>query len=293
MRTTGEAEAPSRLGRVAFALLIPAIVLPAIGIGLGFWLPPADLPDGGDRSITLLAVGVFMFILLGSMTLNAWLLLRRPVVWRSRSLPIAVSIIHLAIVAVVAAWVVQLTAAPEVRAELPVGIVVMVLAVAHFIAVIRTRPRAKERFAPFAPGQPARILLRLYIVVAVGAAITSIVIVGLALGGIAFTAWWLPVAFIIGLPWSHTTLALSGVGAMFVPGSAAAGGLVITLVLVVPLVVNILIARELLASPDRAAAAANRIFLLRESARQPSALALIDLPTQKEPPPWERESASG
>jgi hypothetical protein len=293
MHTTVGAAAPSRLGRAAFALLLPAMALPAIGIGLAFWLPPLDLPDGGDRSITLLAVGVFMFVLLGSMTLNAWLLLRQPAVWRSRSLPPGVSVIQIGIVAVVAGWEVQLVVAPEVRAELPVGVVVMVLAIAHFIALMRTRPRSKERFAPFAPARPARVLLRLYIVAAIGAGIASLVVVGLALSGFAFATWWMPVAFVIGLPWSHTALALTIVGAMFVPGSAPAGGLITMLVLVVPLVINILIARELLASPDRAAAAANRVFLLREDLRQPTAPPLIELPAQKEPPPWERDSVSG
>src|SRR5690606_16553914 len=72
-----------------FAALIPSVVLPAI---TGIAAVVGGLREGVEDGITGLVIVTFVFVTLGSMVLNAWLLLRHPLALRQRAFPRRISV---------------------------------------------------------------------------------------------------------------------------------------------------------------------------------------------------------
>ena len=127
-------------------LLLPALLLPVAGLtvpSVGAYLP--STPD--DR-IAAMAETVFNFILLGSMTLNAWLALRSPTVWATQRISLHLAWGNLALYVLTITWLwlttVRTITAPD-RVPTPTGPTVAalsadvtVLAIAAAIGVAGT-----------------------------------------------------------------------------------------------------------------------------------------------------------
>ena len=95
----------SRIGRVAFWALLPALVLLTAAIGLVIDVAgnaPGKNMFGG---ILLFFAGIVLFIVLVSLTTQALLLVRRPQSLIDRALPRRVAVLQLALYGVIALWV--------------------------------------------------------------------------------------------------------------------------------------------------------------------------------------------
>jgi len=238
------------------------------------------------------AFAIFMHVLLASMTLNVWLLLRRPVYWREKAIPTSVSVTQLALYAAVAVWHVQLALARDAPVAWFFIVATMVLSILVLIALVRARPVVKERFSNVRFSEGERTVLRVYFAVAVATLVATPIVlaVGVQFG---FLPWWLfPVAIGVNLPW---TLLMPVIGAITGPLFSAVPPIGFAAAIVglgLTWGPNLVITRRLLGSSAQATATMNCIFLLGSdpSAQAETAIAsepTPEWPNQKEPPPWE------
>lgn len=263
----------SALGRVALVLLVPCLLLPII---TGAAVILVAILGGIDRGVGGIILVVYLFVLLGSMTLNAWLLLRHPHTLSRRALPWASSVVLVVIWGTLIIWMIVLVAqVPSPLADwLALGFaVVLILAstVSFFLAASRgIDPVDRVPFASLELGTHARVVLWIVIVASVLAMLSyaaqavagnpySVAANG-ALGG---PATW--VLVVLGLPWSHP-LYLASVLATVSASSAVASVAISTVCSLVGVTANGLISVLLLLSPNRRVAIVNWFFRLKPRA---------------------------
>ena len=193
---------PPLFERVMFATLVPALALPIAMATLALWVQPGpDSSDPLDEYVGFLILGVFHMVLLGSMCLNAWLLVRRPVNLEYRSVPrtpgYALVVLYFTVTLWIASiFILPLTAgafwffAPAVMIE---SIVVCVL-----IGTSR-RPSSAKFAEGLASG--ARWGVAVYLIVAIVAVVTGIQLMSRPPSN-DWLAYWVPVITALGVPWS-------------------------------------------------------------------------------------------
>lgn len=276
---------PPLFDRLAFCSLGPALLLPVIAAVVAVIATTGRPSDGEmDDSINGLVIAVYMVVLLGSMTLNAWLLLRYPPSFTERALPRHLSIMIAALYLLVVAWMALVVVAPIGGSSLLFGFAIAGVSIAICVAALVRRGHAVTVPARVSVGiRPvARILCIVYIVVAAIALIAALVQqfaladlsdAGGVLGG---PATW--VLIVLGLPWSWP-LYVIGVVVSFAAGSVLGGGVVVVLPVLLALSVaaNIAIVASIAGSPSRRTAITNWFFKLT-----PSVLVAVEVPAAKD-----------
>ncbi|HWR85398.1 MAG TPA: hypothetical protein VN200_05335 [Rhodoglobus sp.] len=204
------------IDRVALAALVPSLVLPvaasvaAVAGGLAY-----EESSGDAVGIEPIIVVVYMFVLLGSMTLNSWLLLRHPDTLGDRALPRRLTVLTLALDALILMWTILMAAGVLGWTGLVFGIVIAALSVVVFVPAVARflrRPDARPLAAPTLPAW-ARIVAALYLALAVLALLAAVAepfIPGSPLqanGAIGGVSTW--ALLLLGLPWSHPLYASS------------------------------------------------------------------------------------
>jgi hypothetical protein len=244
------------LGRFAFHALLPSLLLPVI-VTLSALLGGIVNPQGGVN-IEWLVIGAFCAVLLGSMALNAWLLLRHTESWRLQALPngLAVMLVILWGLQVVGAVVVALTRFSPVTVGF--GIALMVMSVVVFVAAI-ARKFMKTAAAPVvavglstygkALGWGYLVLVALTIVLGLFATIS----VG------PFAAFF--ALLLVGLPWSWP---LAAVG-LFSGGLASVLPSIFAILMLASVVFNVIVVVKLLTQPAFRTRFVNWFFKLRGS----------------------------
>lgn len=97
------------LDRLMFRAIVPALLLPVIGAVVAILGTSNQSWDGGDGGpIMGLVVAVYLFVLLGSMTLNGWLLLRHPDSFALRTLPRRTALLLALLYGLLVVWIVLL-----------------------------------------------------------------------------------------------------------------------------------------------------------------------------------------
>lgn len=236
------------LGRIGFWLILPALLLPPVPAVLVTeaarnWEPP----DGFYEVGATVFIGVplfFIYVLLASMTTNAWLLLSNGWVRAHRSVGRGVAICLISEVVLLALWsfglAFEVSGEPEgpnwVRALPVITVGLMAGGLAAFVFALRLRPYRNYPKPPL----PALPFLVAY------SALTAIAFTLVGLGGtkvsdtlIGDTLHWF--LAVVGLPWSLGAL-------LFAPGAMIAStrtgvddGILIRIFLLVPLVVNVIL----------------------------------------------------
>lgn len=259
----------SGIGRFAFFALIPSLLLPGV-VTASALLGPAG-QDGGFGPIGGLVVGAFCLVLLGSMTLNAWLLLRHPETWRLRAYPrgVAIGLVVLWALLVVAAIVVAVL--PLELYAFILGVPIMIVSIVVFVAAV-ARTRVKSAVAPVV----AVGLSRYAIVLAIG---FFVVVAWAVISAVPswMTAGTLPVLFqlvIAGLPWSWPLtvlgLLLNQFGLILVFG----------VLILAAVVVNTVIVVLLLARPAFRTRFVNWFFKLKGDANDPTSIRTLAPPSE-------------
>ena len=270
---------PSRFERVMFVTLLPALALPIIAGAIAY--SPLPDPVGEAESSLGNAIGywaltVFTFLLLTSMTLNAWLLLRRHENLSTKSIPSSVGFALLVLYGTLGAWLPVLLFVPLSSGNYWYFVVaIFVESVAVFTLVVTTGMNPPLSFDQSSPSLdvPLSSPLRWG---AVG-------YLALATVGVAFSiamrttqtyedgsGYWIPLLVALGIPWFPVLLAVGYVVILVAGGLLTAGTgepIVVTedmhyLNLLVPTLVNMAIAVAVLASPSSRTMAL-RLLLLR------------------------------
>ena len=268
---------PSRFERMIFASLVPALALPAIAAVTAI-IGTSRLPSDGelDGPIAGLVVAVYMFVLLGSMTLNAWLLLRHPLSYLTRALPRRVAIVLAVLYGLIVVWIGLLAAGI-------VGILGLVFGLALAAISIFVCGLAVARWSRHTGAQPigeqplprwARVVGIAYLTLA-GASVLFLLVspvlgsgwsdIGGILGG---PAVWIVLLF--GLPWSHPLYFLS-VAVLFNVGSGLGDFvyLVTPAVMVLSVIVNMALVASVISSAQQRAAITNWFFRLKPTKKAP------------------------
>jgi hypothetical protein len=244
--------------RVMFWALVPAVALMAEGLSALFFLAhPSQLS-------TVLFFAVFGYVLLGSMTLNAWLALRHPSSLERRELPLKLAVVHAVLYACAASWLVAGWQATN-RSQgfvtgwpLPVNLAfwlcipLMGLSVAALVLILRRPTVAAERRPPGPISMRAAFGLSAFIVLA--AATVSTYLLMRTPDNDGFFTFTL---MLMGLPWSHTQYLV-----IDVPLAFAGQQPIITSTLIAPIAVNVALALALLLSARFRSAATNGFFRL-------------------------------
>ncbi len=245
--------------RVMFWMLSPAIVIVAEAqSALYFLAAPGQLT-------TVLIFTSFGYVLLGSMTLNAWLALRHPESYRLRALPLHLSVVHAALYATAFVWLGSVYVSTNDAVENDASLVwvlcipLMALSIAALVLIAR-RPvidgvpiEASERLA-----RRVGLGLGAFLVLATATAVSYLLLRTADNDGFWTFALMLP-----GLPWSHTLYFI-----IALPLGFAGGQAVVTSVLLLPLAVNVALALGLLVSPRFRTRTVNWFFRLHTVARQ-------------------------
>jgi MFS family permease len=268
---------PTRFERIMFVSIVPALVLPAIAAVTAI-IGTSNLPSDGelDGPIAGLVVAVYMFVLLGSMTLNGWLLLRHPQSYLIRALPRRVAIVLAVLYGLIIVWIGLLAAGI-------VGVIGMAIGLALAAISIFVCGLAVARWSRHTGAQPigeqplprwARFVGIGYLVLA-GVSILFLLVspvlgsgwsdIGGILGG---PAVWIVLLF--GLPWSHPLYFL-GVILVFNLGSGM-GDLIYFVtpaLMVLSVVVNMALVASVISSPQQRAAITNWFFRLKPTKKAP------------------------
>jgi hypothetical protein len=143
-RATTPTPEASAIGRLAFHALVPSLLLPVI-VTASSYVRTIVSPSGAF-DFDWLVIGAFCFVLLGSMTINSWLLLRHPESWRLRALPNGQAVVLLILwgLLVVATVLVGLTRMEgfTIAFAMALAVAIMVVSIVVFVfAVIRSRIR--------------------------------------------------------------------------------------------------------------------------------------------------------
>jgi len=242
--------------RVALWILVPSILLPAIALMV--------FPFGGysERrpAPNSIAILVYTFVLLGSMTVNAWLRLRSPDVpfrraltWRGSVYTYAVAVFAAILLVLIATW----PPIPE-PAVIVMGLIGAALSIASWADAVQLPPRTTVGVINgYLSGRAQTIITG-------AAAGTGAAIVLFVSGFTVFpqpVGQLLPLLIAVGLPWSHPvaflTLPLSilpgGWGYVAIFAIAACG------------LVNVGLALAIARSHSFRLRAMRRFFRLRES----------------------------
>jgi MFS family permease len=268
---------PSRFERIIFASIVPALALPAIAAVTAI-IGTSRLPSDGELAgpIAGLVVAVYMFVLLGSMTLNGWLLLRHPQSYLTRALPRRVAIVLAVLYGLIIVWIGLLAAGI-------VGIIGMAFGLALAAISIFVCGLAVARWSRHTGAQPigekplprwAQVVGIAYLVLA-GISILFLLVspvlgpgwgdIGGILGG---PAVWIVLLF--GLPWSHPLYFLSVV-LLFNIGPLMGDFIyfVTPALMVLSVIVNMALVASVVSSPQQRAAITNWFFRLRPSKKAP------------------------
>lgn len=257
--------------RVMLASLVPGLFLPVLAVLAAIAGALVREVAGGSEGIWSLVIAVYLFVLLGSMTLNAWLLLRHPRSLLTAALPrrlsIAVAVLH----GVLLLWVLLLLVGIDVLSVVFAVVLLIDSVVVFLLAIRRYLDRgdepAREAFA--LPGW-GRIVAVVYLALAAVAILFALAspFVGAgwtdAAGPLGGPATWL--LLLLGLPWSHP---LYFIAVVVVFGAPAWAGLVPTVLCLLSVIANVVVVAQLLVSPRRRVAIANRFFRLRPAAETP------------------------
>lgn len=243
----------SGIGRFALRLSVPALALPFItGAANAFARQYDGSVDNGLGSIIAI---VYLFVLLGSMTLNTWLLLRHPHTYRLRALPRVASVMLVILWSTLVLWAVAV-AIPALGSRerdwimLAAAIVCILLSIATFFtAILRSvAPEDRVPIESLELGPRTRVVLWLYLVASTLAVLSYI---GLSVTGSEYSAVGGLLGsrtslflLALGLPWTWPLHVIATVGAFMLPSPIAPGisavapvlGIAISIVLVVALI---------------------------------------------------------
>jgi len=256
--------------RVMLASLVPALFLPILAVVVGISGSLLREAAGGTEGIWSLVIAVYMFVLLGSMTLNAWLLLRHPQTLVAAALPRRASVAVLVVEGLLLLWIVLLAIGIDAIAVV-LGAALAIASVVVFVLALRRyldRGNEPARAQFELPGW-ARIVAAVYLALAVVAVLFAIAspFIGLgwtdAAGPLGGPAAWL--LLVLGLPWSHP---LYFVSVVLVFGAPAWGGIVPTVLCLLSVLANVVFVAQLL-SPRRRTLLANWFFRLRTAPEAP------------------------
>lgn len=268
---------PSRFERIMFASIVPALVLPAIAAVTAI-IGTSNRPSDGELEgpIAGLVVAVYMFVLLGSMTLNGWLLLRHPQSYLARALPRRVAIVLAVLYGLIIVWIGLLAAGIVGTVGLAFGLALAAISIfVCGLAVARwSRHTGADPISEGALPRWARVIGIVYLVLA--AASILFLLVSPVLGGgwsdvggiLGGPAVWIVLLF--GLPWSHPLYFLSVV-LLFNIGSGM-GDLIYFVtpaLMVLSVVVNMALVASVISSPQQRAAITNWFFRLRPRKKAP------------------------
>ena len=276
--------------RLMFRLLLPGLLLPFV-LTLTATLissQPSAGPAGNstDRSIFALAIGVFLFVQLGSQVLSGWFLLRRPASFYGRTLPRFTGVLYAISYSIQLAWLGVILVDLANPLGLVFGLALMIMSTMIGLSLLGKKRllHAGENAAVSALplGLAPRIALVGYLVVAaiacalwlVGHLLTVVVSDGSSFNGVelAYTlsAVSLVLVVLLGLPWSHTLLGIAIV-ALFAPFGGiqvSTGGIEqwIDAVLLLPVLANAAFAIIILRSETRRVRLVNWFFRLTATA---------------------------
>ncbi len=227
-------------GRIMFWSLVPGLALLVGVLTLMQFIPDCKLD-----SLSKAVASTFGFVLLGSMTLNAWLVLRHQRSYATRALAQHLASVHAALYLCIVVWLVTLslqgsTASALVSwAQILVAVALMALSIASFVLVM-DRP-AEFAFRAEEPTPRTRALqywASAFVVLALAASASYVV-----LRRDESEALWTFPLLLLGLPWSHPFYAV-----LFVPFARLTNFSVLTASLLVPIAVNVGLALALLLS---------------------------------------------
>jgi hypothetical protein len=254
--------------RAMLASVVPALLLPVIAAVTG--VSGALLREalgGGSDGIAALVVAVYCFVLLGSMTLNGWLLLRHPQTLASGVATRPISIMLASLEGLLVIWIVLLAFGIIGAAALAFGVFIALLSIVLFVSALarHLRPGAAPRLESAALPQWARAAALTYLVAAVAALMFAIAspFIGVDLsdgaGAIGGPQTWALV--VLGLPWSHPLYFVAAVGLIGVTDAPAITAIP-TLLAALATIANIVLIGLVLFSPTRRTALANWFFRL-------------------------------
>ena len=252
--------------RVMLASVVPALLLPVITavVGVSGALVRESLGAGSD-GIAALVVAVYCFVLLGSMALNGWLLLRHPRTLTSGIATRPISIMLASLEGLLVVWIVLLAFGIIGAAGLAFGVVLALLSIVLFVAALARHlaPGSAPRLESVSLPRWALATGLGYLVVAVAALMFALAspFIGVDLSASAGVfggpqTWALVV---LGLPWSHP-LYFAAVVALFSVDEV--GALVPTVLVALATIANIVLVGLVLFSPARRVALANWFFRL-------------------------------
>jgi MFS family permease len=268
---------PTRFERIMFASIVPALVLPAIAAVTAI-IGTSNLPSDGelDGPIAGLVVAVYMFVLLGSMTLNGWLLLRHPQSYLIRALPRRVAIVLAVLYGLIVVWIGVLAAG--IVGVIGIAIGLALAAISIFVCGLAVARWSRHTGAQPIGEKPlprwARVVGVAYLVLA-GVSILFLLVspvlgggwsdIGGILGG---PAVWIVLLF--GLPWSHPLYLLSVI-LVFNLGSGMGDFiyLITPALMVLSVVVNMALVASVISSPQQRAAITNWFFRLKPTKKAP------------------------
>ena len=276
---------PPLFDRLAFASLVPALPLPVVAAGVVVLVASNRPFDAAfDDGFNGLVIAVFLFVLLGSMTLNAWLLLRFPLSFADRALPRHIGVMLAILYALLVAWAVIAVVRRIDESSLVFACALIVASVAVCVAALVRRGRHAEKSARSVVGltPAARVISIGYVAAAGLALLVSLVALFVPGGGLSVVgviggpaAW---VLVLLGLPWSWLLYLLTVVFLFTVGSSLGSAALVVLpVVLALPVAVNIAIAASIAWSPARRTAITNWFFKLT-----PSVLVAVEVPATEE-----------
>lgn len=252
---------PRMLDRAAFVAIVPALALPPIAATAAAYGERDS--TGAFGGITGAIVAGFMFVLLGSMVLNAWLLLRHPQSFTERAMPRAVAVPFVLLVAVLVVWSIVLAAGSP-----SVTLYVFALAVITLSIIVCVQAGIRQRHRMPVAGVTAmtlptvgRVLGIAYLVVTVVVLMSTFLgsVPGLAALGSVLGSWTLVV---LGLPWSWPAAIVWFVLATQVPGSSA----LVTITSALPAIANLVLVGLVLWNPVARIRITNWFFRLSKTA---------------------------
>jgi hypothetical protein len=255
--------------RAMLASVLPALLLPVIAAVAG--VAGALLREslgGGSDGIAGLVVAVYCFVLLGSMALNGWLLLRHPQTLTSGAAGRPVSIVLAVLSGLLILWIVLLSFGIIGGAGLAFGIVLAVLSVVvFFLAIARyIKPGSVPRLESAGLPTWGRAAAVGYLTVAVIALLVALAspFIGFDLsdgaGVIGGPQTW--ALIVLGLPWSHPLYFAAVVVLFGVSDGSSALIAVPTVLAGLGTIANIVLVGLVLFSPVRRVAIANWFFRL-------------------------------
>jgi hypothetical protein len=263
-----------RVERVMLASVVPSLAVP-IAAQLG-------AAHSDDRiaalGVTSAVASVFLFIALGSMLLNALIILRTPTTLATRRLDVATGASLWLLDGVLIVWAVALFAA-DYRPALVFAVATIVLSITTCVFALRRRRRAPDMPQREFVGMPpvGRVLLVAFAIAGIGLVVASpfldvqyhlYEVVGIVEGD------WQWGLMLLGLPWSYlaqwvlavvvTPLTMSA-SMTFTYGAITST----TIVYSAAVLANVIIAIALLASQRFRTRFGNRFFRLRPSRPAP------------------------